>query len=81
MGINICHNQNANLVRDNTGTRVDEFGGCGVKLEVNGQTYPGRKLEPDARDCYGSCWDFKVLHRVLVGFLIFEGVPMCDNLG
>lgn len=83
--IRVCGN-NANLVRaENDGgligdkdqpetgdPRIPEYGDCGIKLEVNGIMYDGRRLEESNRECDGSCEGGAVY-----GVLKFEGVPIC----
>jgi len=73
-GFTIC-GQAANLVSVEGAGEVENGGGCGVRLEIDGTKYPGRRLDevPNDDPCYSTCNNV----QVRFGRVIFEGVPMC----
>ncbi|PGH15450.1 hypothetical protein AJ79_02427 [Helicocarpus griseus UAMH5409] len=75
-GVRIC-DKSGNLVKAEGEGAVDNAGGCGINLEIDGKRYKGRRLNGGTdRPCDGSCTSG--VGGLFFSRVIFENVPMCD---
>ena len=81
--IDICGSTKAAIIEVPHAGPVDDFGGCGIQLDINGTVYGGRRLyggDENHRECNGLCDIFGPLaYQEVSGQVIFEGVPICDG--